>query len=670
MTPGKDLRGEIEALRAEIRLHERLYYVSDSPEISDGQFDELMGRLKALEAAHPEFDSDDSPTRRVGGERSNTFAPVPHRITMLSLDNCYSPEEFLEWYARVKKGLKDEPFEMVVETKIDGLSCSIEYEKGRLVRASTRGDGETGEDVTLNVRAIRSVPIKLGLSNPPAVYEARGEVYMDKKDFELLREAALSAGEEPFVNPRNAAAGSLRQKDPKVTLKRRLKFISHSYGYLEGMAEPDSHWEYLNICRGLGFNISTLGGHPCRSAEEVLEFYRKFESERFNLPFEIDGLVIKVDSLRQRRLLGNTAKSPRWAIAFKYPAQQATTTLNKVSFSIGRTGVITPVAELEPVKCAGVTISSATLHNFDEIARLGLKTGDRVVIERAGEVIPKVVKAVTAARTGAETDIVPPAACPSCGSEVFRDEEEVALRCVNPSCPAQFERALLHFASRDAMDIEGLGVSSGAQLLAKGLIKTFPDVYRLKKEGLLGLDLFKDKKADNLLSEINKSKEQPLSRLIFALGIRHIGEKNARVLAGHFLTMDAFMAAGEAELAKIPDIGPVIAEAVAEFFKSDTTRAMIGELKALGLRMDEPARSGGGPLEGRTFVFTGELSSLTRGEAQALVRELGGKETSSVSAKTSYVVAGSEPGSKYARALKLGVTVLSEGDFLKLAGRG
>jgi DNA ligase (NAD+) len=559
---------------------------------------------------------------------------------------------------------------MVVETKIDGLSCSIEYEKGRLVRASTRGDGETGEDVTLNVRAIRSVPIKLGLSHPPEVYEARGEVYMDKKDFELLREAALSAGEEPFVNPRNAAAGSLRQKDPKVTLKRRLKFISHSYGYLEGMAEPDSHWEYLNICRGLGFNISTLGGHPCRSAEEVLEFYAKFASERFNLPFEIDGLVIKVDSLRQRRVLGNTAKSPRWAIAFKYPAQQATTTLNKVSFSIGRTGVITPVAELAPVKCAGVTISSATLHNFDEITRLGLKTGDRVVIERAGEVIPKVVKVVTASRTGAETDIVPPATCPSCGSEVFRDEEEVALRCVNPSCPAQFERALLHFASRDAMNIEGLGISAGAQLLAKGLIKTFPDVYRLRKGDLLGLELFKDKKADNLLAEVNKSKEQPLSRLIFALGIRHIGEKNARVLAGHFMTMDAFMAAGEAELSRIADIGPVIAEAMAEFFKSGSTRAMIGELKALGLRMDEPARIGGGPLEGKTFVFTGELSSLTRGEAQALVRELGGKETSSVSAKTSYVVAGSEPGSKYARALKLGVTVLSENEFVKLAGRG
>ncbi len=660
---------EIEALRAEITRHERLYYVSDSPEISDGEFDALMNRLKELEAANPEFASEDSPTRRVGGERSNTFAPVPHRIPMLSLDNCYSAAEFMEWHARVKKGLGDEPFDLVVEAKIDGLSCSVEYENGKLARASTRGDGETGEDVTLNVRAIRSVPLKLDLSHPPRLFEARGEVYTDKKDFEALREAALSEGGEPFVNPRNAAAGSLRQKDPGVTARRRLKFIVHSYGYLEGMVEPDSHWEYLNICRGLGFNISTLGNRVCRSAEEVLGFYDKYSKERFNLPYEIDGLVIKVDSLRQRRLLGVTAKSPRWAIAFKYPAQQATTAVKCVSFSVGRTGVITPVAGLEPVKCGGVTISSATLHNFDEIGRLGLKIGDRVVIERAGEVIPKVVKVVREARTGSEREIKLPAACPSCGAEVFKDEEEVALRCVNPSCPAQFKRSLLHFASRDAMNIEGLGASSAEQLVDKGIVKGFTDIYRLKKDDLLALELFKDKKADNLLSQIEKSKEQPLSRLIYALGIRHTGEKNARVLAQRFKTMGAFMAAGAGELARINDIGPVIAEAVAEFFKSAATRGMVDELAALGLRMDEPERKGGGALEGKTFVFTGELKTMTRGEAQAMTRELGGKETSSVSAKTSYVVAGADPGSKYDKAVKLGVTILSEEEFLKLVGK-
>ena len=669
MNSRRDPLAEIEALRAEIRRHERLYYVSDSPEIADGEFDALMARLKALEAAHPEFASEDSPTRRVGGERSNTFAPVPHRIPMLSLDNCYTPEEFLEWHARVRKGLKDEPFEMVVEAKIDGLSCSIEYEKGRLARASTRGDGETGEDVTLNVRAIKSVPIRLDLSHAPALFEARGEVYMDKKDFERLREEAFSAGEEPFVNPRNAAAGSLRQKDPAVTAGRRLKFIAHSYGYLEGMVEPDSHWEYLNICRSLGFQISTLGNRVCRGAEEVLAFYAEYSEKRFSLPYEIDGLVIKVDSLRQRGLLGFTAKSPRWAIAFKYPAQQATTTVKSVTFSVGRTGAITPVAELEPVKCGGVTISSATLHNFDEIERLGLKLGDKVVIERAGEVIPKVVKVVPGSRKGHEKAILPPKECPSCGSELFKDEEEVAYRCVNPSCPVQFKRSLLHFASRDAMNIEGFGVSSTEQLVDKGLVKGFPDIYRLKKKDLLGLDLFKDKKADNLLSQINKSKEQPLSRLIYALGIRHIGEKNARVLAGHFRTMKAFMSTSPEELARVSDIGPVIAEAVTDFFKVEATRRLVEELGELGLRMDEPERkTSGGALAGKTFVFTGELKTMTREEAQSKVREAGGKETSSVSAKTSYVVVGAEPGSKYDKAKKLGVPVLSEEDFIKLLG--
>ena len=658
---------EIEALRTEINRHERLYYVSDSPEISDGEFDALMTRLKALEAAHPELASEDSPTRRVGGERSNTFAPVPHRIPMLSLDNCYSQEEFLEWHERVRKGLKGEPFELAVEAKIDGLSCSIEYEKGRLARASTRGDGETGEDVTLNVRTIRSVPLKLGLSLAPEVFEARGEVYMDKKDFEALREAALTEGKKDIpVNPRNAAAGSLRQKDPGVTAARRLKFIAHSYGYLEGLVEPDSHWEYLNVCRGLGFNISTIGNRPCRSAEEVLAVYTEYSEKRFNLPYEIDGLVIKVDSLKQRGLLGFTSKSPRWAIAFKYPAQQATTTVHSVEFSVGRTGAITPVAGLEPVKCGGVTISSATLHNFDEISRLGLRLGDRVVIERAGEVIPKVVKVLADARNGSEKDIVPPKACPSCGAELFRDEEEVALRCVNPSCPVQFKRSLLHFASRDAMNIEGFGVSSTEQLVDKGLVKGFPDIYRLKKEDLLGLELFKDKKADNLLSQIANSRRQPLSRLIYALGIRHIGEKNARTLAQHFRTLQAFVAAGPEELARISDVGPVIAEAVSEFFKSEATRRMVTELGQLGLRLDEPERAAGGKLAGKTFVFTGELKALTRDEAQARVRELGGKETSSVSAKTSYVVVGADPGSKAAKAQKLGVPVLTEEEFLKL----
>ncbi|MEK7722089.1 MAG: NAD-dependent DNA ligase LigA, partial [Elusimicrobiota bacterium] len=422
--------------------------------------------------------------------------------------------------------------------------------------------------------------------------------------------------------------------------------------------------------RGLGFNISSLGDKTCRSAEETLAFYKEYATKRYNLLYEIDGLVMKVDSLRQRRILGFTAKSPRWAIAFKYPAQQAVTTVKKVGFSVGRTGAITPVAELEPVKCGGVTISSATLHNFDEITRLGLKIGDKVVIERAGEVIPKVVKIAPGGRTGAEKEIVPPRNCPSCGSELFKDKEEVVLRCVNPSCPVQFKRSLLHFASRAAMNIEGFGVSSTEQLADKGLVKGFPDIYRLKKEDLLGLELFKDKKADNLLSQITKSREQPLSRLIYALGIRHIGEKNARALAQHFKTMRAFMEAGSEELARVSDIGPVIAKAVTEFFKAEATRRMAEELGKLGLRMDEPERKGSGrALTGKTFVFTGELKTMTRDEAWSKVRELGGKETSGVSASTSYVVAGANPGSKYDKAKKLGVPVLSEAGFLKLIGQ-
>jgi DNA ligase (NAD+) len=661
---------EIERLRRELRRHDHFYYVLDNPRIPDGEYDALMRRLKDLEAARPDLVTPDSPTRRVGGKPSVAFAPVPHKIPMLSLDNTYSEEEFLEWDERVRCGLKGEPYEFVVEPKIDGLSCSIEYERGVFTRASTRGDGETGEDVSLNVRTIRSVPLKLSVEDPPDLFEARGEIYIDKKDFEAIREEQLSEGAEPFANPRNAAAGSLRQKDPAVTIKRRLKFFAHSYGYLEGMAAPKTHWEYLAYCEKAGFPVPRIVKKTCRNAEEVLELYKEYASKRFTLPYEIDGLVVKINSRNSQKLLGFTSKSPRWAIAFKYPAQQAVTTVKNVWFSVGRTGVITPVADLEPVKCGGVKISSSTLHNFDEVERLGLKIGDKVVIERAGEVIPKIVKVAPGARTGAGKIIAPPKACPSCGSGVFKDEEEVAFRCVNPSCPAQFKRALLHFSSRDAMNIEGLGVSAVQQLAEKRLVCKFPDIYRLKKEALLGLELFKEKKADNLLAEIEASRKQPLSRLIYALGVRHIGEKTARTLAGHFKTMRAFMAADEESLSKVGDVGPVIAKAISGFFSSRGTRELVSELEALGLNMTEPERENrGAALDGKTFVFTGELSGMTRTEAETRVRELGGKEVSSVSAKTSYVVAGAAPGSKYAKAKKLGVTILSEEEFLEIVKR-
>ena len=662
----EDPRREIERLRRELREHDHFYYVLDNPRISDGEYDALLARLKVLEAAHPELVTPDSPTRRVGGKPSAAFAPLAHKIPMLSLDNAYSAEEFLEWDKRVRNGLKGEPYELVVEPKIDGLSCSIEYERGVFARASTRGDGETGEDVSLNVRTIRAVPLRLNLENPPAFFEARGEVYIEKKDFEAIREEQLDHGAEPFANPRNAAAGSLRQKDPAVTAGRKLKFFAHSYGYLEGIAEPETHWDYLEYCRKAGIPAPDLGKKPRRGAEEILKFYEEYASGRFTLPYEIDGLVVKVNSLKQQKLLGATSKSPRWAIAFKYPAQQATTTVRNVWFSVGRTGVITPVADLEPVKCGGVMISSSTLHNFDEIKRLGLKTGDRVVIERAGEVIPKVIKVVSDARTGAEKEIHPPRRCPSCGSETVKDEAEVAYRCLNPSCPSQIRRSLLHFASRDAMNIDGLGESSVEQLTDKKLVAEFSDLYRLKKADLLGLELFKDKKAENLLAQIEASKKQPLSRLIYALGIPHIGEKSARVLAGHFKTMEALTHAGSEELGRISDIGPIIAGSIIDFFSETHVRELVRGLESLGVNMAEPEKAKGSGLEGKSFVFTGELKTMTREEAELRVRELGGKEASSVSSKTSYVVAGEAPGSKYEKARKLGVEILNEEEFLKL----
>ncbi|HAH32106.1 MAG TPA: DNA ligase (NAD(+)) LigA [Elusimicrobia bacterium] len=662
---------EIEALKKEIRRHEYLYYVLDNPEISDGEYDVLLNRLKAFETAHPSLVTRDSPTQRVGGRPSLAFAPVAHKIPMLSLDNCYSEAEFLEWDKRIRNGLKGEPYELVVEPKIDGLSCSIEYERGVLVRASTRGDGETGEDISLNVRTIRAVPLKLNVEAPPAFFEARGEVYISKKDFEAIRKEQLSSGEEPFANPRNAAAGSLRQKDPSVTAGRKLNFFAHSYGYLEGMAAPVTHWEYLEYCKKAGFPVPFISKKPCKDVSEVLGFYKEYASRRFTLPYEIDGLVVKVNSHSSQKLLGFTSKSPRWAIAFKYPAQQATTTVKKIAFSVGRTGVITPVAELEPVKCAGVMISSSTLHNFDEIERLGLKTGDTVIIERAGEVIPKVVKVVVGARTGRETEILPPSKCPSCAADVFKDEEEVAYRCINPSCPCQIKRALLHFGARDAMDIEGLGEETVEKLVDKKLVAKFSDIYLLKdkKKSLISImspKLLNDKGTENLLAQIEASKKQPLSRLIYALGIPHVGEKNARVLAEHFNNINALMRTGFDDLNRVSDIGPTIAKSVTVFFSEKHVQELLQELKTLCVNMVEPEKAKGSKLEGKTFVFTGELKSMTREAAGARVRELGGKETSSVSAKTSYVVAGADPGSKYSKAQKLGVTILSEEEFIKL----
>ena len=653
---------EIEKLKAEIKKHEYLYYVLDNPEITDAEFDILMSKLKELEAMFPDLITSDSPTQRVGGSPVKEFEQIEHKIPMLSLDNCYSIAEFSKWYERIYK--KNGEFETVIEAKIDGLSCSIEYKDGIFYRASTRGDGKIGEDVTNNVRTLKCIPLSIDV--PKGSYlEIRGEVYLEKKEFEKINESQIKNSLPLFSNPRNAAAGSLRQKNPQITAERNLKFFAHSFGYFENLDVPSSHWDYLEFCEKLRFPISKVR-KLCVNFEEIKEFYLRYEKERFNLPYEIDGLVVKVNSAKLREELGFTNKSPRWAIAFKYPAVQVETRVNDIIFSVGRTGIITPVAQLEPVKCGGVVISNSTLHNFDEIKRLDLKVGDMVLIERAGEVIPKVVRVLKDKRKGDEKEVVEPDKCPVCNSKLYRENDGVALKCSNPLCPAQRKASLLHFASRDAMDIEGMGEAVVEQLLSKELVKNFTDIYKLKKEDLLALPLFKDKKAENLLREIEESKSKNLDKLIYALGIRHVGEKTAEILAERFLDLKSLMNASKEELSKIPEIGEVIAQSVYDFFSKEEVKTLMYELEKLGLNFKYRKIEKGKKLSGLSFVFTGELKTLTREKAISMVSSYGGKTMSSISSKTSYLVVGENPGSKYEKAVKLGVKIINEEEFLNL----
>ncbi len=668
-----EIKKEIEKLRQEIRHHDYLYYVLNQPEISDAEYDRLMKRLKELEKKYPQFITLDSPTQRVSGQPAELFQPVKHAKPMLSLENTYSPEEVKEWGERVKKGLSEEKHEYVVEPKIDGVSTALTYENGIFTLGATRGDGETGEDITANLKTIRSIPLSLlttFYSPLPKLLEVRGEVYMEKKEFNRLNEEMKSRGEPIFANPRNAAAGSLRQKDPRITASRPLKFFAHSYGLIERGKKLTTHWEYLQALKEYG--IKTIEqAKLCKNIEEIIDYCKKWEEKRDTLSYEIDGMVIKINSLSQREKLGSTLKSPRWAIAYKFPARQATTKVKNIIVQVGRTGIITPVAELEPVGCGGVTISHSTLHNFDEIKRLGVKIGDTVLIERAGEVIPKVVKVIESKRTGKEKEFKVPSKCPVCAGPIVKEkEEEVAYRCINPSCPAQLARGLIHFAKREAMDIEGLGESVVEQLVEKKMVSDFADIYSLKKEDLLKLDLFADKKAENLLSAIQVSKNRPLGRLLYALGIRHVGEKAAQVLAERFETMDNLMKASVDDLTSIYEVGPVMAESVVNFFRQEGTRKLIEKLKKAKVNMKtEEKKKGPQPLAGKTFVFTGELKSFTRPEAEAKVKELGGNPTSSVSKKTDYIVVGENPGSKYTKAKELGVKVVAEEEFIKLIKR-
>jgi DNA ligase (NAD+) len=663
MSASKDALEQIERLRAEIREHDRHYYLEDRPIISDSEYDQLMRRLQELEESHPQWIAPDSPTRRVAGGVSTDFKPVRHAAPILSLDNAFNPDEFRPWYQRVLRSLPaGEKPSLLIEPKIDGLSCALTYVDGHLVRGATRGDGLVGEDVTANVRAVRSIP--LTLSPPfPSRLEVRGEVFINLADFDQLNEAERDAGRPGFANPRNGAAGSLRQKDPRITARRRLRFFVHSFGVWEGGLEIDSQSSFLDACKRLGLPVPSLR-RLCHSDEEVVAFYEAFRAEHLpRLAFAVDGLVVKVDSFARQKALGSTSHGPRWAIAFKYPAQQATTVVEEVLFSVGRTGVITPVAQVKPVACAGVIISSATLHNFDQLARLGLHVGDEVLIERAGEVIPQVVEVI--AHPKSHRDVAPPKVCPACGARAIQEEQRVAYYCSNPDCPAQLKRRLQHLASREALDIRGLGEAVSEQLVDHGLVHSITDVFTLSIDELLRLERFGRQRATNLLEHIEASKQRSPSRLLFALGIRHVGETNAEAISRRFGLEELAHARAE-DLLRSPEIGAVAAKSVEAFFASPRTRSLLEHLRKAGFNLGREKESGVAPkLAETTFVFTGEMESMTRYEAEERVKAMGAKIASSVSGKTSFVVVGKRPGSKLSRARELGVKTLGEHEFLR-----
>jgi len=663
-SPDKTLADRLERLRERIRHHEHRYYVLNQPEISDAEYDRLVRELEVLEAQAPHLVTPDSPTQRIGGVADQAFAPIRHAIPMRSLDNAFSEEELLAWHSRVMKGLKDQQPRYTVELKIDGVSLALTYEDGRLAKAATRGDGTTGEDVTANIRTIRSIPLRLREAAPRRL-DVRGEVYMTLQQFERYNAAARQAGGETFANPRNAAAGSLRQKDPRVTATRPLRFFIHSLGVAEGIRFL-THWEFLEACTRWGLPV-TEHASLCASFDEVRAQCRRLEERRSQLDYDADGVVIKVNEVALQARLGSTFKAPRWAIAYKFPAHEATTQVLDVFHSVGRTGVVTPVARLQPVACGGVTIANATLHNYEEVARLGVRIGDWVVIRRAGDVIPQVMKVLESRRAGAEREVTPPTRCPACGGAVTKESDiEVAYRCLNPSCHAQLVRAVLHFGSRAAMDIEGLGEVAVEELVQRRLIHDAADVYGLTDQALLQLPLFADRKAEKLLEAIHASKTRGLSRLLYALGIRHIGEKMARDLAQRFGSLKRLMAAEEEPLTHVPGVGPVVARALVQFFQQRSVLRLIKKLETAGVKMTETARTGPAPLAHRTFVFTGELSEMSRTQAQAAVRRLGAQTSSSITRDTTDVVVGRAPGSKYAKAKRLGVSQLDEAQFLRL----
>ncbi len=649
-------------LRREIVRHDRLYYIENRPEISDSEYDRFMRELIKLEEAFPDLITPDSPTQRVGGAPVDGFQTLRHVVSMMSLGNTYSREELQEFGERTKRFLKGETSAFVTELKIDGVAISLRYEGGRFVRGLTRGDGTQGDDVTSNLKTIRSIPLTIDLTD--RAIEVRGEVYMTRSGFTRLNEERLRAGEEPFANPRNAAAGSLKLLDPKITATRPLEIFL--YDILDAAAPFRFHHEKLLRLREMGFRVN-LNYRRCADLDVVNRFCDEWAEKRESLDYDIDGVVVKVDSLKQQQVLGTTAKSPRWAIAFKFPASQATTVIEKIDLQVGRTGTITPVAHLHPVNLAGSTIKRATLHNEDEIRRKDIRVGDTVLIEKGGDIIPKVVKVVTRQRSGKEIPFVMPGECPVCRGAIERHEDEVAWRCVNPFCPAQLQRTVEHFVARGAMDIEGMGEALVEQLVACKMIRDYADLYSLNREELVGLERMGEKSTENLLRGIEESKDRPLARLIFALGIRYVGSKTAEILAFRYSDLDRLAKAPTEELEEIDEVGPRIAESLHAFFHGERNLQVIGKLKDVGVRTFEERveEEGELPLSGKRFVFTGALS-FPRHEAEERVKALGAKTSSSVSTKTDYVVYGGTPGSKYRKARELGVTCLTEEEFQAL----
>ena len=655
----------IEELRREIRRHEHLYYVANQPEIADAEYDRLERELRDLEAAHPELVTPDSPTQRVGEKPSEGFEAFVHRVPMLSLDNTYGEDELREFEQRIFRAVGAREMTYVAELKIDGVSIALHYEGGRLARAVTRGDGVRGDDVTPNVRAIRAVPLLLSGDDLPKELETRGEVFIPRSRFAAINREREANDEEPFANARNSTAGTLKSLDPRVTASRGLDVYLYSVAHVAG-ARLTGQWDALEHLKAWGLRTNPAS-RRCRGLDEVLAFIGEWQEKREGLEYDIDGVVVKVDSFALQRELGFTSKFPRWAIAYKYPARQATARVNQIAVYVGRTGKLTPVAHLEPVALGGVTVARATLHNEEEVARKDVREGDTVLIERGGDVIPKVVQVVESKRPADAQPWTPPATCPVCGSPAIKAEGEVDRRCPNASCPAQVEERLKHYARREAMDIEGLGESLVRQLMEKGLVRDFAGLYRLTMDDLVALERMAQKSAGNLLAQIEASKGRELRRLLFGLGIRFVGDRAAALLARHFRSADALAAADVEAIEAIPGIGPVVAKSVHDWFADAHNRELIAGLAGAGVRMEETsAAPASDALAGKSFVLTGGLDTMSRDQAKSAIEARGGRVATSVSKKTDYVVVGQDPGSKVEKAKELGVTCLDEDGFRKL----